>query len=560
MILADLRKKMQLLGVEAYLVSHGNCFIGQEDILPQEHKLHKICGFSGSAGALLITAQKAYLFVDGRYELQALKETDATEITVVNRLPTLNEICRFAEEINVRRIGYDEWCYSVAEIAETGAKYPQTETVKVGNLLDEQPQPVVEAMERKEEFSGCSATEKCRIFAKFIQDNGADYMLITSADCVSWLLNLYARDLPYSPIVRAYALLDCKGKVRLFGNLKAENFEVKPLAEITTYLQNSGKVKVLYNAASMPQALKNIPVIWQETSDVITIAKAVKNAVELQGMINCHIRDGVAVVKFLSWLENNRQGKTELDVVAKLHELRAAQKMFFSESFGTIAAAAENAAIVHYQPSASSNARLKENNLLLLDSGGQYYDGTTDITRTVAIGEPTAEMKRDFTVVLQAHIALATAKFPYGTTGERLDVLARHKLWNYGLDYKHGTGHGVACFGNVHEGPVYIANRSSAYGFRENMVTSVEPGYYKAESYGIRIENLVYTVKSADTGFLEFRYLTKVPIDKRLIDKYMLSRGERAWLNNYHKDVYESLVAYLNEDEIYWLKKACSPL
>ena len=215
---------------------------------------------------------------------------------------------------------------------------------------------------------------------------------------------------------------------------------------------------------------------------------------------------------------------------------------------------------MHYQPSEKTNKELKDDSLLLLDSGGQYLDGTTDVTRTIVLGKPSKEMIRDFTLVLQAHIALATAHFPVGTSGMKLDILARRPLWQNGLDYKHGTGHGVACFGNVHEGPISISANGSDYGFKSNMVVSDEPGVYKENEYGIRTENLLYTTESEHRGFLKFNILTKVPIDKRLIDKYMLQSGEQMWLNNYHQDVYNCLAPYMNEKEKMWLKDVCSPL
>ena len=241
--------------------------------------------------------------------------------------------------------------------------------------------------------------------------------------------------------------------------------------------------------------------------------------------------------------------------------MRQEQDLIFEESFETIAGAAENGAIVHYQPTEKTNRKLQENNLLLLDSGGQYFDGTTDVTRTVALGIPSAEMIHDFTMVLKGHIALERAIFPKETSGVQLDALARLPLWQEGKDYKHGTGHGVGCFGNVHEGPNRISNKGSMYGFKANMVTSIEPGYYKENAYGIRIENLVYTKEtSPNSGFLKFEPLTLVPIDKKLIDVYLLEKGERDWLNDYHKKVYERLAACVNDDEKKWLKESCSPL
>ena len=249
----------------------------------------------------------------------------------------------------------------------------------------------------------------------------------------------------------------------------------------------------------------------------------------------------------------------------KLHQLRQEQALFVSESFATISGFGSNGAIVHYQPSAHTNKKLEAGNLLLLDSGGQYFDGTTDVTRTVAIGRPSAEMIADFTQVLKAHIALAKARFPEGIGGIKLDVLARSQMWQKGTDYKHGTGHGVACFGNVHEGPISISVGASNYGLKANMVLSDEPGVYKENAYGIRIENLLKTqpavgLKSTEPQYLEFAVLTKAPIDKRLIDKYLLTEGERAWLNNYHQSVYDDLAPHLTDNEKLWLKEACSPL
>lgn len=566
MTLDELQKRVEEAGLDVYLVSYGNCFTGQ-DVLPEEHKLKHICGFSGSAGALAITKDAAYLFVDGRYELQARKEVDVGRITVVDAVPRLKNVCDLLREKGLLKVGYDAWCYTVAEMRYVKRKYVDLVFENVGCWVDIDHREKVQLMQREERFAGKDVSEKCQYVGSFIGKENADYFLVTSADSVSWLLNLYARDLPYSPVVRAYALVSQKGDVVLFGNVETEAFTVQTMEKLAEYLSGLGEVKILYDAHSMPEAVKKFAgeaVIWKEYADIPRCEKMIKNVTELQGMINCHIRDGVALVKLLVWLEENWKGKRELDVVCKLHELRAQQQYFFSESFGTIAAAAENGAIVHYQPTAQSNRVLQENSLLLLDSGAQYLDGTTDVTRTVVLGEPSEEMKRHFTTVLKAHIALAQARFPVGTSGDKLDILAREPMWQYGLDYKHGTGHGVACFGNVHEGPVSISASGSEQGFMERMVTSIEPGYYRENAYGIRIENLVYTSKvenlSAAVDFLEFRWLTKVPIDKRLVDKYLLSTGEQDWLNAYHRDVYESLAAYVNECEKKWLERSCSPL
>jgi len=562
MTIAEIQKEMAAKRCGAYLVCHGNRFLGQ-DILPEEHKLKFLCGFSGSAGLLVITEKQAFLFVDGRYELQARQETAGTGIAVIDENPTLANAVNLLNKKKICRIGYDGWCIAETEIRMLQKKYPEILWLELGNLTAVEQNHAVEVRERGAEYSGAERKEKIALLQRIMKKKKADYWLLTGADSISWLLNIYAHDLPYSPVVRTYALLSADGSFVLFGNelqTKLPNIKQTETADCLSRLKGT----ILYSAAETPQKLLSLfskTAVMVDVKDVCQEYKAQKNAVELQGMINCHVRDGVALSRFLCWLEKNWQGKTELDAVNKLHEFRAEQKLFFSESFATIAGTAEHGAIVHYEPDYKTNMPLRENNLLLLDSGAQYFDGTTDVTRTVVLGTPTAEMKKYFTLVLKSHIALARAVFPVETSGYKLDALAREPLWQHKLDFKHGTGHGVACFGNVHEGPQRIAAGGSLYGFKENMVTSIEPGLYLENKYGIRIENLAYTkVVAPGEEFLRFEYLTVVPIDKSLIDDYFLATGERDWLNAYHRKVYESLAPYVNDEEKKWLKKSCSPL
>ena len=559
-----LRKNMQKDGTDAYVISYSNRFSGQ-DVLPFEHKLAAVCNFDGSAGALAITADKAFLVVDGRYELQAQKQVDTSKITIINDFPRLKTLCDLLINENVNRIGYDSWNYSVAEMEFIKRKYRNFEFVDVGDYVGLKNDKTVEICCRDEKFSGMKTADKISLVTAKINEKKADYMLMCSADSVSWLLNIYGRDLPYSPVIRAFSLIDKNGKIILFGdNLKSDYFEVQSWQQFIEFMQTATEKTIMFDPHATPEKFKNIlnqNAIALKTEDICQDLKAKKNQTELNGMINCHIKDGAALCKLLCWLEENHKGKTELDVVKKLHDLRKVQPLFFSESFATIAGSAEHGAIVHYQPTESSNAVLQEDNLLLLDSGGQYFDGTTDITRTIALGNPDDDMKRDFTYVLKAHIALAKAKFPRETSGYKLDALARAPLWNICADYKHGTGHGVACFGNVHEGPLSISLYGSMYGLKENMVTSIEPGIYKENKYGIRIENLVYIRKVKNQpDFLEFVALTKVPIDKRLIDVKLLDNTEIKWLNSYHREVCDCITPYLTEKEKSWLKNACSPL
>lgn len=563
MLIQEIRNKLPQLKIEAYVVSYGNRFLGQ-DVLPQEHKLKALCGFGGSAGVAVITKDDAFLLVDGRYELQARLQTNADEITVVDEMPRFKSVCDLLQQKNISVVGYDAWCHSAAEMEYLKRRYREMRFIDVGELMPTKERGMITTKERSKKYAGSNRAEKIALVKKVLAERQADAYLFTSADSVSWLLNLYADDLPYTPTVRAYALIDTTGNVTLFADNLQADLPVKNWQQFAEVLATYGDKKILYDAHSSPEKIKKLAPSTAELykmPDMCALLKAEKNPTEMQGMINCHLRDGVALVKLLVWLEDNRQSLTELEVAAKLHDLRAQQENFFSESFATIAGSGANGAIVHYQADENHNAPLPENSLLLLDSGGQYFDGTTDVTRTIALGIPTSEMIADFTAVLKGHIALARARFPLGTSGVKLDVLARTEVWKTGQDYKHGTGHGVACFGNVHEGPISISVNGSDYGFKPNMVVSDEPGIYKEGKYGIRIESLLYTVRSPlNADFLEFRYLTKVPIDKRLIDKYLLSDGERAWLNKYHEDVYESLAPYLDEKEKVWLKDACSPL
>lgn len=559
MTIDDIQQKLKQESLDAYIIGYENRFLGQ-DILPQEHKIKYLCGFSGSAGMLAVTADKVFLFVDGRYELQARQEVDANKISVVNQTPCLENVLCFLKRQKVQKIGFDGWSVAAGEIAENESLFPKLQLVDVGTWVDLEAKSKVEVKERSSVYAGASRKDKLRLLIDIMQAGGADYYLVTAADSVSWLLNIYAKDLQCSPVVRAYALIDKNGEVKLIADNLQTDFQVCTFDKFENWLKTQ-TAKILYTAASIPSRLKKILKNGVPVQDICQLQKAEKNETELQGMINCHRRDGVALVKLLYWLQNNWRGKTELEVVQKLHELRQEQDLFFEESFETIAGAAENGAIVHYQPTEKTNRKLQENNLLLLDSGGQYFDGTTDVTRTVALGIPSAEMIHDFTLVLKGHIALERAIFPKETSGVQLDALARLPLWREGKDYKHGTGHGVGCFGNVHEGPNRISNKGSMYGFKANMVTSIEPGYYKENAYGIRIENLVYSKPSKKyENFLEFEILTLVPIDKKLIDVYLLDAGEQDWLNNYHRKVYESLAACVNDDEKKWLKESCSPL
>lgn len=558
MILEELQKKLKDEKLEAALITRNNMFLG-EDTLPDENLIQQLTNFSGSAGNLIVTPQNAWLVVDGRYAIQVRKETDPKKITVIDSKPKSNEIIKLTHKNHITSLAFNPWCLSalhVTQLESSGLQMIARDDLP-GNIISSQP---VEIFEHAKQYSGKSAEEKCRE-ASINMPNTIDAMLICDAQKVSWLTNLRSKTLPDTPVLRAYAILDCSGKTTLFApNCCYPN--IYPLEELPKYLTAYKGKNISIDILHTPQKIFDlIPdgINIQKNIDTITPLKLTKNPTELEGFKQAHLKDAIAVTQFLFWLEGNWQGKTELDVAAKLKTLREQQPLFFSDSFGTIAAAAANAAIVHYQPSKKSNSILKSDSVLLLDSGAQYLDGTTDVTRTIALGKPDKKIIDDFTIVLKAHIALSSLQFPDKTPGYMLDAVSRSILWKYGKDYNHGTGHSVGHFANVHESPFGLSVQNG-YPISVSYVTSIEPGYYKEDEYGIRIENMVYTTPSDTPGFLKFENLTLIPIDKRLINKYLLSSEEQAWLNSYHQKVFGCLAPYLDTDIKAWLKEACSPL
>lgn len=559
MTLAELQKSLIKFNLDAYIVTRNNMFLGQ-DILPEENKVREFCGFSGSAGNMIVFRDKAFLFVDGRYELQAQMEVDASDIAVVCTRESLATWMQnnLAEPCT---IAYDPWCHSVSEVDYWNRSLKRHTFVEDGRRLlgSRLSAKECEIFEHDIRFAGISMDEKISYLTEFMQKSKLDAFFISECDAVSWLLNLRSDCLPDTPIIRAFALVDKSGEVSLFTNdfkkIEVELAAYKGLNIGLTYNQTPRQIQSI---------MKNHKIWMSNIPDPIQLWKAVKNPIEISGFKNAHRRDAVAVIKFLYWLGHNWQGCNELDVVRKLHEFRAAGELFYSNSFETIAAFGPDGAIVHYQPTPQTNRELTADSVLLLDSGAQYYDGTTDITRTIAIGSPEKEIADSFTQVLKAHIAVASACFPENASGCALDGLARAQLWNFGKDYNHGTGHGVGCFLNVHEGPHSLSARNTGVPLKSGMISSIEPGYYKEGAYGIRIENLACIVNADNEEFplpmLKFEPLTLVPIDKRLINKYLLNHHETAWLNQYHRRVFEEISPLLEPELQQWLEKACTPL
>lgn len=558
MDIKSIQKELKAQKLSGRIFTLGNLFIG-EDILPEENRICELTSFTGSYALLFVTPAKAYLFVDGRYELQAKKEVNLRRIEIVK----LSEIsfCSWLKNNFAKssaRIAYNPWIISLSTLNGLKKLLPAAEFIPAadaGRLLSPKP---VKVFTHQKKFTGQVSKDKLAQFAAHIKKCGLDAFLVTSAASTSWLLNLRSNALPYTPVFRAYVLVEKNGAYKVF----AENTDYEtalPFAKLAEILPRYAKLGADF--CSTPAAIAGFAAQLADTADAVAAMKAVKNPTELKGMRNAHLRDGVALTKFLFWLSKNYKGKTETEVAEKLLAFRKKELNFYSESFAAIAGFGANAAVVHYHADEKSAAVLKKNAVLLLDSGGQYYDGTTDVTRTIALGEPSADMTEKNTLVLKAHIALASAVFPQQTSGSELDLIARQPLLKQGLDYEHGTGHGVGFFSDVHEGPARISvHAKNSAPLAAGMVTSIEPGYYKENAFGIRIENL-YTVKPAkNPKYLHFEVLTLAPIDKKLINKYMLTTEELTWLNRYHRQVFLSLKKYLTRQELEWLREACAPL
>lgn len=563
MNLADLQKKLKKSKYDAYLISRNNIFIDQ-DIRDDENALMQLTNFTGSAGSLIITEKKVFLFVDGRYELQAQQQVnlDTIEVICTTNISLFNWI---SQNLANAKIGYNPWCWTIKDILK----------IKTATMIsDEQFFPYILTSQKTKLFEhdiaycGSTREEKLSSLSEEIKNKQLQAYFISSSDSVSWLMNLRSNTLPTTPVFRSFAIVDTKRHIWIFSdNVDDKKINTQltylPISELAPRLKKFKGQTIGLDFNNTPTAIFNLcqknNLNIQNIPDICQEQKSIKNECELNGIRNAHIRDGVSLCKFLFWLEQNWQNKTELDIVNKLHELRAKNTNFVSESFSTIAAFGSNGAIVHYSPSNTTNKKLETGNFLLLDSGAQYHDGTTDVTRTIAIGPISTQMSENFTLVLKSHIALNSAIFPQNTNGSKLDTIARQIMWKEGKNYNHGTGHGVGCFLNVHEGPQYISPTCNQP-IKAQQITSIEPGYYLENQYGIRIENMVEVCPAQYQGYLKFKNLTLVPIDNKAINKYLLNTEEIEWLNNYHQEVYNNISPYLTEQEQEWLLQACSPL
>lgn len=544
-----------------------------------------ISGFTGSAGTVVITQEKAILWTDGRYFLQAEEElsTSCVELYKMGQenVPTTFEYIE-NEVPSGSKVGFDGRTISAAmgAILELNLAKKNITISYEDDLLNEiwEDRPALsdaKAFSLDVKYSGEDFTSKIARVREWMRENNTTTHILTSLDDIAWLFNIRGGDIKYNPVVLSYAVITLD-KAILFVDENKLNDEIKTsfgeeVVEIKNYFEiyefvktiNKEEIVLIDSNKISYSILKNIPagVKVVNSMNPSTKFKAQKNSVEIENTKKAHIRDGVAVTKFMYWLKNNI-GKieiTELSAADKITELRREQGKFIEESFGTIAGYASNGAIIHYSVTKESNTTLKDRGLFLLDSGGQYFDGTTDITRTFALGELTKEEKYHFTTVARAMIRLSDVKFLHGVNGYYLDILARGILWNEGLNYNHGTGHGVGHVLNVHEGPngFRLDNKESAI-LEEGMITTNEPGFYKAGSHGIRLENEMLCVKGEKNEFgqfMEFEPITIAPIDLDAINVELMKEDEKAYLNEYHKMVFDTVSPFLTTEETNWLKE-----
>mgnify|MGYP001753859991 FL=1 len=559
-----------------------------EYVAPHWMSREWISGFTGSAGTVVVLMNEAGLWTDSRYFLQAAKELAGSGITLYKEmLPETPSITKYlSQKLKPgESVSIDGKMFSVQQVEqmkeELAAYSLQVDLFgdPLKRIWRDRPSiPNSPAFVYDIEYAGKSCEEKVTAIRAELTKKGAYALFLSALDEIAWTLNLRGNDVHCNPVVVSYLLITQDDVIYFISPekvtkevneyLKEQHVKLKNYDEVETYLNTFTGRNILIDPKKTNFAIYSAinpkcNIIRGESP--VALLKAIRNEQEIAGIHAAMQRDGVALVKFLKWLEEAvPSGKeTELSVDRKLHEFRAAQPLYMGESFDTIAGYKEHGAIVHYSATPESDVPLQPKGFLLLDSGAQYLDGTTDITRTIALGELTEEEKTDYTLILKGHIALAMAKFPVGTRGAQLDVLARMPIWKYGMNFLHGTGHGVGHFLSVHEGPQSIRMNENPVVLQPGMVTSNEPGVYKAGSHGIRTENLTLVCKDKEGMFgdyLKFETITLCPICKKGIVKEMLTNEEIEWLNNYHQIVYEKLSPNLNEEEKVWLQEATASI
>ena len=586
-----LRQLMAKHGIQAYLIPSSDPH-QSEYVAAHWQSRAWASGFTGSAGLLVVTPDHAGLWADSRYFLQAEQQLAGTPFVLQKQqIPHSPEHIQWlVDHLKAGdTVGCDGALFSVNQIKSLGNRL-EKKAIQLDHSLDlitpiwkGRPNiPRNEIFEHDVLYAGLTRSEKLGQVREEMKKTGAQYHLVTTLDDIAWVLNIRGSDVDYNPVAICYLLIG-KEQAYLFidedkvpesiaAQLQKDKVIIRPYEGVVDFIKDiSVAERILVAESSMNINLfEAIPGRQRiNGKNPIRTLKAIKNPTEISHIREVMVKDGVALTHLYRWLEKEVQQRSipEVEVAEQLIQFRKAQGDYFGESFSAIVGYNGNGAIVHYRPEPETCADIKPEGILLLDSGGQYQNGTTDITRTVPLGMPTAEQKRDYTLVLKGHIALATIQFPAGTTGGQLDTLARMFLWRHGLNYGHGTGHGVGFFLNVHEPPQgfaasVVTSRGSTV-FQPGMFTSNEPGFYKTDEYGIRIENLVLCVESEDQGFgpfLKFETLTLFPIDKSLIATDLLTKEEKNWLNDYHRQVFAKLSPHLDEEATAWLKDKCEAL
>ncbi|PLL12980.1 X-Pro aminopeptidase [Tabrizicola sp. TH137] len=581
--LARLRDHLRAEGLAGFLIPRADVHQG-EYVAARDERLQWLTGFTGSAGFAIVLPETAGVFIDGRYRVQVKHQVDLSVFTPVP-WPEVKPGPWIREHLAEGILGFDPWLHTADEVGrlEEALKGSPVTLRAVANAVDaiwpdQPPPPMGAAFPHPVTLAGETSEAKRARLADTLRKAGQAAAVITLPDSLCWLLNLRGADVPRNPILHGFAILRADATVDVFaapaklgpGVLAALDAGVRlhPAEAFETKLKSlTGSIRV--DRATAPLAVSRLiegaggTVVWGD--DPCRLPKAAKNEAEVAGMREAHLRDGAAVVEFLAWLDATtpKGGLTEIDVVTALEGYRRATNVLHDISFDTICGAGPNGAIMHYRVTRETNRAVGSNELLLVDSGAQYADGTTDITRTIAIGDPGEEARDCYTRVLQGLIAISRARWPRGIAGRDLDALARFQLWVAGMDFDHGTGHGVGAFLSVHEGPQRLS-RASEVPLEPGMILSNEPGYYREGAFGIRLENLIVVQEAPSLGDkrdqLCFETLTFAPFDRRLILAARLSEDERAWLNAYHAEVLAKLSPRLSAEAGAWLKAACAPI
>ncbi len=587
--LALLRTRMKKARLTGYIVPRQDEFQG-EYVGAYAERLKWLTGFAGSWGTSIITLKDAAIFVDGRYTVQVREQIDVNLVTpqhLVEHPPSQWISENFSKG---DRIGFDPWLMTARECETLTKACDKVEAKLVAipqNLIDEiwADRPARSDAKIKlhpQKYAGMSVSDKLEIITRELQKQSADAVFIAEPSSVSWLFNIRGHDIPFVPTVQAYALVGQHGKGEIFidpakvppvvVNILEKHCTLRKPDEIETALEELARkgITVLLDPTTAPEAvnakLHKSGAKIKTATDPCSIPKAMKNATEQEGARQAHIRDGVAMVNFLYWFESEAP-KGHLDEAKVAHQLleyRASTRELMEPSFATIPASGPNAAIPHYHVDPENPRAIGQNEIFLIDSGGQYLDGTTDITRTLIVGRPTDEMKDRFTRVLKGMIQISLLRFPKGTTGAHLDAFARASLWKAGLDFDHGTGHGVGSYLSVHEGPQRLS-KASHVELKPGMILSNEPGFYKPGEYGIRIENLLIVTEPAkiaggDRDMMGFETITLCPIERDLIEAKMMTKEELDWLDAYHAQVWRELRPHVTGSQATWLTRACAPI